>query len=102
MADRTTLTTVTFARSFVIDGFDQELPAGDYTVETEEELLRGLSFPVYRRVALTLHVDRIPGHPGLKEAWRIDPEALDAARLRDRKPPQMNPATGDPASPSGG
>ena len=79
MADRTTLTTVTFSRSFVIDGFDQELPAGDYTVETEEELLRGLSVPgLPAAIAPTLHVDRIPGHPGLKEAWRIDPEALDA------------------------
>jgi hypothetical protein len=44
-----------------------------------------LSFPVYRRVSTTLYVDRIPGRPGVKEAWRIDPEALDAARLRDGK-----------------
>lgn len=101
MADRTKVTTVTFARAFVIDGFDQELPAGNYTVETDEELLPGLSFPVYRRVATTLHVDKIPGHPGRSEAWRIDPEALDAARLRDRKP-RMDSATGEPASPSGG
>lgn len=74
-----------FARPFVIEGFDQQLPAGKYAVETEEELLCGLSFPVYRRVSTTLYVDRIPGRPGMKEAWRIDPEALDAARLRDSK-----------------
>jgi hypothetical protein len=85
MTERTTRKIVTFARSFVIDGFDQELPAGQYAVETEEELVSGLSFPVYRRVSTTLYVDRIPGKPGVKEAWRIDPEALDAARLRDSK-----------------
>ena len=85
MAERTTRRIVIFTRAFVIDGFDQELPAGKYAVETEEELLSGLSFPVYRRVVTTLYVDRIPGRPGVKEAWRIDPEALDAARLRDSK-----------------
>jgi hypothetical protein len=85
MAERTTRTIVSFTRPFVIDGFDQELPAGEYAVETEEELLSGLSFPVYRRISTTLHVDRIPGRPGVKEAWRIDPETLDAARLRDSR-----------------
>lgn len=83
MTERTTRKIVTFSRSFVIDGFDLELPAGEYALETEEELVSGLSFPVYRRVSTTLYVDRIPGRPGVKEAWRIDPEALDAARLRD-------------------
>jgi len=74
---------VTFTKPFVIAGFEQELPAGDYVVETEEELIEGLSFPVYRRVSTTLHVDRIPGHPGQKESWRIVPEALEAALIRD-------------------
>jgi len=78
---------VSFARPFVIEGFDQTLPAGDYAVETEEDLLPDLSFPVYRRVSTTLYVDRIPGRPGLKEAWRIEPEALDAARRRDNQAP---------------
>jgi len=55
---------VTFTRSFVIGGFAQELPAGVYVIETEEELVHGLSFPVYRRVSTTLRVDRIPGRPG--------------------------------------
>jgi hypothetical protein len=67
----------------VIDGFEQELPAGDYVVETEEELVEGLSFPVYRRVSTTLHVNRIPSRPGQKESWQIVPEALEAALIRD-------------------
>ena len=83
MTDRSTKSTVTFTRPFLIDGFGQELPAGDYVIETEEELIQGLSFPVYRRVSTTLHVDRIPGHPGQKESWQIVPEALDAALVLD-------------------
>ena len=67
----------------MIDGFEQELPAGDYVIETEEELIEGLSFPAYRRLSTTLHVDRIPGRPGQKESWQIVPEALEAALIRD-------------------
>jgi hypothetical protein len=67
----------------MVDGFEQELPAGDYVIETEEELIQGLSFPAYRRVSTTLHVDRIPGRPGQKESWQIVPEALETALVLD-------------------
>ena len=83
MINRTSEASVRFSRPFVIDGFALELPAGDYVIETEEELIQGLSFPVYRRVSTTLHVDRIPGRPGQKESWQIAPEALEAALNRD-------------------
>ncbi len=81
--NRTSDSIVKFTRRFVIDGFEQELPAGDYVIETEEELIEGLSFPAYRRVSTTLHVDKIPGRPGQKESWQIVPEALEAALVRD-------------------
>lgn len=71
---------MSFTRQFVIDGYDQELPAGDHIVETEQELIFGLSFPVYRRVSTTFYVDQIPGWPGVKEGWRIEPEARRCAR----------------------
>ena len=32
-----------------LEGVDRELPAGSYRVTTDEELIEGLSFPVYRR-----------------------------------------------------
>jgi hypothetical protein len=81
--NRTAATTVTFTRPFRVAGFDQELPAGDYVIETEEELIQGLSFPAYRRVSTALHVDRIPGRPGQKESWQIEPDALEAALALD-------------------
>ena len=34
-------------------GVDRRLAAGEYEVTTDEELIEGLSFPVYRRVATT-------------------------------------------------
>ena len=87
---------------FVIEGFVQELPAGDYVVETDEELIQGLSFPAYRRVSTTFYLDVVPGRPGLRQAWQIDPEWLDAALIRDATPLSTTLATGDRGSPSGG
>jgi hypothetical protein len=50
MTTRTSNKTVTFRRPFVLGGFDEVLPAGAYCVETDEELLEGMSFPAYRRI----------------------------------------------------
>jgi hypothetical protein len=41
---------VVFRRPFVLKGLDRTLPAGSYRVVTDEELIEGISFPVYRRV----------------------------------------------------
>jgi hypothetical protein len=51
MTIRTTTKTVTFAHPFLLRGIDRILPAGDYRVVTDEELIEGVSFPVYRRVS---------------------------------------------------
>lgn len=75
---------MTFGSAFVLGGFDRELPAGAYVVETDEELLEGLSFPAYRRVATLIHLPVTPAHPGRTETLSVDPAALDAALKRDR------------------
>ena len=51
MSTRTTGKTVTFAHPFLLKGVDRTLPPGDYRVVTDEELIEGLSFPVYRRMS---------------------------------------------------
>ena len=85
MTQRTSLKTVTFGQDFVIGDFDKVLPAGDYVVETDEELLEGLSFPAYRRILTLLHLRAVPGQTGLGATVTIDPAALDAALERDRE-----------------
>jgi hypothetical protein len=74
---------VTFRKAFVLPGFDP-LPPGDYLVETDEELLEGLSFSAYRRIATVMEVPAVPGHPGRAQMLVLDPEELDAALERDR------------------
>jgi hypothetical protein len=86
MTIRTSKKTVTFRRPFVLGGFDEVLPAGAYSVETDEELLEGISFAAYRRILTVIHLHSRSGHPGLTRALTIDPNELDAALERDRAP----------------
>ena len=48
--------TVTFQHSFRIRGIDRLLPPGAYEVITDEEMIEGLSFPAFRRVATMIMV----------------------------------------------
>jgi hypothetical protein len=82
MSVRTRERTWTFSNSFMLRGVDRELPAGSYRVTTDEELIEGLSFPVYRRVATMIFVPA-QGHPGAIEMVPIDPAELRAALDRD-------------------
>lgn len=84
MTIRTTTMTVTFERPFVLSGLDETLPAGDYTVETDEELLEGLSFPAYRRTSAFIKLHPKSGRPGHTRTLTVDPNELDAALQRDR------------------
>jgi hypothetical protein len=86
MTVRTSKKTVTFRRPFVLGDIDEGLPAGAYSVETDEELIEGLSFPVWRRILTVIHLHPYPGHPGLTQTLTIDPNELNAALGRDRMP----------------
>jgi hypothetical protein len=73
--------TMSFARPFLLRGIGRELPAGDYRIVTDEEMIEGLSFPVFRRVATMMMV---PGrNRGSIEMIVIDPLELEAAQRRD-------------------
>ena len=70
---------VTFQFPFSIDDIGKQLPAGDYTIETEEESIVGLSFLAYRHIE-TILVERPPkGKPGATHYWSVDHEALSLA-----------------------
>lgn len=79
MIARTKHETVTFSHPFSLDGVSGVLPAGDYEVITDEELIEGLSFPVYRRVATMMMV---PAQASV-EMLTVDPLNLAVAKERD-------------------
>jgi hypothetical protein len=84
-APRTSRETVTFARPFSLRGVDGVQPAGTYVVETEEELIEGLSFPAYRRVATVMFLPAESGGTGWKQIAVVDSQELRAARERDAR-----------------
>jgi hypothetical protein len=87
MIARTLTKTVVFTRPFLLKGVDRILPAGDYRVVTDEELIEGLSFPVYRRISTMIFVPA-QSHPASSvEMVIIDPIDLQAARDRDAAAP---------------
>jgi hypothetical protein len=82
MTTRTTSKTVTFAHPFLLNGIDRILPAGDYRVATDEELIEELSFPAYRRVSTMIFV---PAQSASSvEMVAIDPQELRTAQERDQ------------------
>ncbi|WP_374371474.1 hypothetical protein [Dongia sp.] len=81
---RTTTSVVTFARPFRLDGMIDTFPAGTYQVETDEELLQGVSFPAYRRVATVMQQVLEPPRPNMPVISVGDPRQLDLALVIDR------------------
>ena len=56
MTMRSRRETVTFQYPFRIRGIERLLPPGSYDVITDEEMIEGLSFPAFRRVATMIMV----------------------------------------------
>ncbi len=83
MTIRTSTTTVTFSKPFRLACLNEMLPPGSYSVETDEELIEGMSFSAYRRILTIIHLDGRPGHRSEKRTLEVDPADLEAALLRD-------------------
>ncbi|MFW8636085.1 hypothetical protein [Cribrihabitans pelagius] len=83
---RSSRSMVTFSNPFTLAGYQDELPAGEYEVAVEEELLQGLSFEAYRRTATYLMVHGRSGRAGRTEVRLITQKDLEAALNRDSGP----------------
>ena len=88
---RTTRESITFDRPFSLSAVDEMQPAGPYTVAIDEELIEGLSFLAYRRVATTIYLPLRSG-AGSLQALTVDPRelaaALDRPHSRLSEPPK--------------
>jgi hypothetical protein len=97
MATRTQRKTVVVSNPFRLKGVDRVLQPGDYEVVTDEELVEGLSFPVYHRVSTAIIVPA-QSHPASSvEMVVIDPCDLQSAQDLDTAAKQL-PAEAKPAS----
>ena len=77
MTIRTTTQTVTFTRPFMLSSIDGVYPPGTYEVDTDEELLEGLSFPVYRRVATWIRLTSRQHGVTMFQTAPVDPAELE-------------------------
>jgi hypothetical protein len=80
---------VHFKHAFRIKGIDRQLALGAYEVITDEEMIEGLSFPSFRRVATMIMV---PGAPPQRSAIEMisisavdlsDAQRIDSSRPHD-------------------
>jgi hypothetical protein len=72
VAQRITRSKVTFPEPFYVTALEDQLPAGTYDVQTEEEIVEGNERTVYIRVATAL----IVRSTGLVQTVPIDPQLL--------------------------
>jgi hypothetical protein len=77
-ATRSRRETVIFKHPFRIGDFERSLPAGSYEVVTDEEMIEGLSFPCFRRVATQMMVPAAPPH-GASSIEMISISSLELA-----------------------
>ncbi len=83
MTTRSRRETVHFRLPFRINGIDRELAAGAYEVITDEELIEGLSFAAFRRVATMIVVPAAPPQRSSMEMISISSADLSEARRID-------------------
>lgn len=93
MSTRTQTSTLVFRRPFRLKDVEGWQPAGTYTLETEEELLEGLSFPAYRRIA-TMLMFQPTLSSGTSQALLVDPAELEAVVAADAKDAPVPPFAG--------
>lgn len=79
---RTKRNTLTSSRAFTLEGGERSFPAGAYEVVTDEELIEGLSFPAYRRVASWI-LTPVQKSSRPTEMITIDPVELTTAHAQD-------------------
>ncbi len=84
MTIRTTRTTVSVSQPFKLKNLDDIQPAGDYLLDTDEELIEGLSRLAYQRVATWLHLPSASRPQSRTELVSVNPAELDAVQERDR------------------
>ncbi|MCJ9700112.1 MULTISPECIES: hypothetical protein [unclassified Bradyrhizobium] len=88
MTMRSRRETVTFKHPFRIKGIDRLLPPGAYEVITDEEMIEGLSFASFRRVATMMTVPAAPPRTSTMERISINPVDLADARCIDADAPR--------------
>ncbi|MDK1488459.1 hypothetical protein QN219_00055 [Sinorhizobium sp. 7-81] len=85
MFARTKTRTVHFDEPFRISDLDEMVPPGDYEVDDDEELIEGISWLAYRRVATFIKLPATIENKLQMRLIAIDPEELERLIIADRR-----------------
>ena len=88
MTTRSRRETITFRHPFRIKGIDRLLPAGGYEIITDEEMIEGLSFAAFRRVATMIMVPAEAPRSSMMEMISINSVDLSDAQRIDASAPR--------------
>lgn len=83
MIERTTETEITFTNPFRLETLSEPLEAGTYRLVVDEELIEGLSFTAYRRVATHLEIPALSVVMARRQFLQVSPAEIDEALARD-------------------
>jgi hypothetical protein len=86
LPDRTTHSIAHFAAPFTLGGLEGHLPAGDYDIDHDEDVIEGMSRLAWRRVATFIHLPaRTARNATTSQLVAIDYLELETALKRDRE-----------------
>ena len=85
MSGRTTHSVAHFTAPFVLGGLEGKLPAGDYDIDLDEELIDGMSWLAWRRVATFIHLPARTVKSPTSQLIAIDHAELETALRQDRE-----------------
>jgi hypothetical protein len=83
MTERRTVSSVTFAEAFVLDGADGVQPPGTYLIETVEEPLDSVSFLGFRRISTTITLPAVGTATLSRQVVAISAQELQTGSLND-------------------
>lgn len=76
MFNRTKHRTIHFDRPFTLRGVHETIAAGDYEIDDDEELIEGLSWMAYRRVATFIKLPATVENRFRMRLIQIEPDEL--------------------------
>ena len=88
MTRRTRQSIFRFPAPFAVSDIEEMQPPGDYAVEEDDELIEGLSWLAYRRVATFILLPALGKRRGTTRAVRIEPGEIAGAEKID---PETSP-----------
>ncbi|MCD1266765.1 hypothetical protein B5M44_21190 [Shinella sumterensis] len=85
MVERTTESEIAFMHPFTLNALVGPQPAGTYRLVVDEELIEGLSFTAYKRVATHLEIPAISIATGKRQFLQVTQSDIDHALELDSR-----------------